>query len=57
MKEWKKGLLRKSLEGLLPNEVLYRKKNPYPKTHNPHYKELTQALLREALRDSKLDFT
>lgn len=47
-----KGLLRKSLEGLLPNEVLYRKKNPYPKTHNPHYKELTQALLREALRDS-----
>ena len=28
------------------------KKIPYPKTHNPHYKELTQALLREALRDS-----
>ena len=47
-----KGLLRKALEGVLPDEVLYRKKNPYPKTHNPHYTELSQTLLREALSDS-----
>lgn len=47
-----KGLLRKALEGLLPDEVLYRKKNPYPKTHNPHYTSIIQALLREALSDS-----
>ena len=47
-----KGLLRKALEGVLPDEVLYRKKNPYPKTHNPHYTELIQTLLREALSDS-----
>jgi len=46
-----KGLLRKALEGTLPNEVLYRKKNPYPKTHNPHYTLLVQTLLQEALRD------
>ena len=46
------GLLRKALEGVLPDEVLYRKKNPYPKTHNPHYTELIQTLLREALSDS-----
>ena len=46
-----KGLLRKALEGVLPDEVLYRKKNPYHKTHNPHYTELIQALLREALND------
>ncbi|MCL1949631.1 MAG: asparagine synthase (glutamine-hydrolyzing) [Turicibacter sp.] len=46
-----KGLLRKALEGILPNEVLYRKKNPYPKTHNPHYTLLVQTLLQEALRD------
>ena len=26
-----KGLLRKAMEGILPNEVLYRKKNPYAK--------------------------
>ncbi|MFB5661553.1 asparagine synthase (glutamine-hydrolyzing) [Alteribacillus sp. HJP-4] len=44
--EWKqldgkeKGILRKALEGVLPNDVLYRKKNPYPKTHHPKYTEL-----------------
>ena len=47
-----KGLLRKALEGVLPDEVLYRKKNPYPKTHNPHYTKIIQALLRDALNDS-----
>ena len=41
----------KAMEGILPNEVLYRKKNPYPKTHNPHYTAIVQALLREALSD------
>lgn len=46
-----KGLLRKALEGILPDEVLYRKKNPYPKTHNPHYTSIVQSLLREALND------
>ncbi|WP_182200060.1 asparagine synthase (glutamine-hydrolyzing) [Paraliobacillus salinarum] len=34
-----KGILRKALEGLLPNEILYRKKSPYPKTHHPDYTE------------------
>lgn len=32
-----KGLLRKAFEGYLPEEVIYRKKSPYPKTHNPNY--------------------
>jgi asparagine synthase (glutamine-hydrolysing) len=32
-----KGILRRSLEGVLPHDVLYRKKSPYPKTHNPNY--------------------
>jgi asparagine synthase (glutamine-hydrolysing) len=32
-----KGLLRRALEGVLPEDVLYRKKSPYPKTHNPNY--------------------
>lgn len=32
-----KGILRKALEGILPDDVLYRKKSPYPKTHNPDY--------------------
>jgi asparagine synthase (glutamine-hydrolysing) len=46
-----KGLLRKALEGILPNEVLYRKKSPYPKTHNPAYTQKVTNLLVEALRD------
>ena len=40
MKDWQgreKGLLRKAMEGLLPHEVLYRKKSPYPKTFDPAY--------------------
>lgn len=41
-----KGLLRKALEGVLPDEVLYRKKSPFPKTHNPNY---LQAVRRQAL--------
>lgn len=32
-----KGLLRKAVEGLLPEEILMRKKSPYPKTFDPQY--------------------
>ena len=32
-----KGILRKAFEGYLPEEIIYRKKSPYPKTHNPNY--------------------
>ena len=46
-----KGILRKALEGLLPTEVLYRKKSPYPKTHNPVYTERVQLWLKELLAD------
>lgn len=41
-----KGLLRCALEGILPEDVLWRKKSPYPKTHNPSY---TKAVVSEAL--------
>ncbi|MEH7387402.1 asparagine synthase (glutamine-hydrolyzing) [Bacillus sp. JJ1521] len=40
-----KGILRKALEGVLPHSVLYRKKNPYPKTHNPEYTKLVKDML------------
>ncbi|ANB59491.1 asparagine synthase (glutamine-hydrolyzing) [Anoxybacteroides amylolyticum] len=46
-----KGILRKALEGLLPQEVLYRKKSPYPKTHHPLYTELVKARLTDRLTD------
>lgn len=32
-----KGILRKALENTLPNDVLYRRKSPYPATQNPSY--------------------
>ena len=38
-----KGLLRTAMTGLLPEEVLWRKKSPYPKTFDPHYTDLIAA--------------
>ncbi len=32
-----KGILRRALEGILPDDILNRKKSPYPKTHHPSY--------------------
>jgi asparagine synthase (glutamine-hydrolysing) len=46
-----KGILRKSLEGLLPDEVLYRKKSPYPKTHHPAYRKIVKGMLETILQD------
>lgn len=51
-----KGVLRKALEGILPNEVLYRKKSPYPKTHHPAYTQAVKEMLTDCLaqKDSVL---
>lgn len=46
-----KGILRKALEGILPDDVLYRKKSPYPKTHNPAYLESVRQQLLDVLDD------
>jgi len=46
-----KGLLRKAMQHLLPEEVLYRKKNPYPKTYHPVYTAGVQKWLREIMED------
>lgn len=46
-----KGILRKALEGALPDEVLYRKKSPYPKTHHPGYTQAVQSMLSEFMSD------
>ena len=34
-----KGIVRKAFEDILPKEICWRKKSPYPKTHNPIYFE------------------
>ncbi|WP_186670461.1 asparagine synthase (glutamine-hydrolyzing) [Sporosarcina sp. BP05] len=44
-----KGILRKALEGVLPNEILYRKKSPYPKTHHQTYMKLVKTKLNNIL--------
>lgn len=46
-----KGLLREAGKGLIPDEILYRKKSPYPKTYNPDYEKLLGNRLREVLSD------
>ena len=44
-----KGLLRYAMSDLLPEEVLWRKKSPYPKTYDPKYLELVSGKLKELL--------
>ena len=46
-----KGLLRYAMEGLLPQEVLYRKKSPYPKTFDPRYTDMVRLRLEALLSD------
>ena len=47
-----KSLLREAAEGLLPNEVLYRKKSPYPKTYDPAYEKKLADALTEIIEDA-----
>lgn len=47
-----KGILRRALTGILPNDVLWRKKSPYPKTHNPSYLKAVKKGLTEILSDT-----
>ena len=46
-----KGLVRFAMQGVLPEDVLWRKKSPYPKTHNPHYLNAVSRLLRGVIED------
>lgn len=46
-----KGLLRQALKGVLPEEVLFRKKSPYPKTHNPLYTKAVTSWLEKILQN------
>ncbi|MFC0332182.1 asparagine synthase (glutamine-hydrolyzing) [Paenibacillus sepulcri] len=48
-----KGILRLALEGVLPPDVLYRKKSPYPKTHNPNYLEAVRSRLLDVLNEGQ----
>ena len=44
-----KALLRRAMQGFLPDRILTRKKSPYPKTHNPAYEALVRRMLKKRL--------
>lgn len=44
-----KGLLRYAVRDLLPQQILHRKKSPYPKTHHPEYMRLVRGALERLL--------
>ncbi|MFT8871739.1 MAG: asparagine synthase (glutamine-hydrolyzing) [Sporolactobacillus sp.] len=48
-----KGILRRALAGLLPDDVLYRKKSPYPKTYHPDYTRAVSRWLQNVIDDSR----
>lgn len=47
-----KGILRKAFENQLPTEIVWRKKSPYPKTHNPIYFECVCNMVKTVLQDT-----
>jgi len=46
-----KGLLREAVKDIVPEEIVYRKKNPYPKTHHPEYENIVKTLLQKSLEN------
>lgn len=48
-----KGLLRKAFEGILPDEIVNRKKSPYPKSHNPVYTKNVEDKIKKILSDKE----
>lgn len=47
-----KGLLRYVVKDLLPDEIVNRKKSPYPKTHNPNYLKTVKEMLTDIMNNS-----
>ena len=48
-----KGILRDAYKRLLPEQIINRKKNPYPKTHNPKYATIITKILKKRLKNKK----
>lgn len=46
-----KGILRRAVRGMLPDEVILRKKSPYPKTHHPGYLAALKSELAKVMAD------
>jgi len=44
-----KGIIREAMKGILPDEIIERKKSPYPKTHNPIYLSAVKSRLQKII--------
>lgn len=49
-----KGLLKEAMKDILPDEIVYRKKSPYPKTWSPKYYEMLVNRIREVMNEDGL---
>ena len=47
-----KALLRNAMKDYLPEKILWRKKSPYPKTHNPKYLESVSNILQNRIKSN-----
>lgn len=47
-----KYLLRKAFENELPNDIVYRKKSPFPKTYDPKYLEMLEQEIKNIINKS-----
>ena len=47
-----KNLLRQAGRGMLPDEILFRRKSPYPKTYDKAYETLLAGKVRDILEDT-----
>ncbi len=52
-----KGIVREAMRGILPEKILWRKKSPYPKTHNPQYMRLVKNGIEGLLSDKSAMLT
>jgi asparagine synthase (glutamine-hydrolysing) len=60
MKKYKnreKGLLRYAFNEFLPENVAWRKKSPFPKTHNPEYLKLVTRVISEIIEKDECRIT
>ena len=48
-----KGLLRHIMKGILPDEIVDRKKSPYPKTWNPTYLNAVKKMLAQIMENKE----
>ncbi|MBR6614211.1 MAG: asparagine synthase C-terminal domain-containing protein, partial [Clostridia bacterium] len=47
-----KHILRKAFEDMLPENIVYRKKSPFPKTYDPKYLELLEKEIKNIINKS-----